>query len=454
MMVIVAESDENYRDWLCTALHELDNPFVVAEDFSDLMTQLQRHGESIVLLDDMFHEKGPLATLGLIHLYGYSPKVVLLSNQNSPQLEMTADRMEFHSQIRRASSLDDLKGSLAAAFRSTRSCYGPEMLGNSSPIKELRDIIDHVADSDASVMIVGESGTGKELVAQAVHNCSQRATQDFVPVNMAALPDSLVESVLFGHEKGAFTGADSRQAGLCQHADRGTLFLDEIGEMSRELQPKLLRFLQSQTVQRVGAARIEKVDTRIISATNRTIEELVQHGVLREDLFFRLHVIPIHVPALRDRRDDIPLLANAFLARKQGARKQPLSFSPECLDLFYDYSWPGNIRQLENMVERMSVMAKDDVIEATEFKRECSCLAGVSKNGYASNGNGNSHSAELEQFGERVLTRMESAERRAIIDALDQMAGNVSEAAAFLGVGTATMYRKIRTLEIPKPGQA
>jgi DNA-binding NtrC family response regulator len=324
------------------------------------------------------------------------------------------------------------------------------MIGDCSPIKELRDTVEHVAATDAVVMIIGETGTGKELVAQAIHNCSPRAADNFVPVDLSALPDNLVESVLLGHEKGAFTGAESRRAGLCHHADQDTLFLDEIGEMSRDLQPKLLRFLQTHAVQRVGSPQDELVGTRIVSATNRTVEELLQCGLLREDIFFRLHVIPIHVPALRDRKDDIPVLANALLTRTQTAARRHLSFSSACLDMFYSYSWPGNIRQLQNVVERMAVMARGDVIEATEFELERSSVVGAWQNGQTSNASGNMHSAERNKLGERLLTRMETAERRLIIDALQQTGGCVTEAAAFLGVGTATIYRKIRSLEIRK----
>ncbi|MEQ9407008.1 MAG: sigma-54 dependent transcriptional regulator [Fuerstiella sp.] len=455
--VLVAEKETSYSDWLGTALCELGCESMLLRDQQELYSALEENNRATLVLDADFHSNGPLSALGLLQLSGFCPQVILLTDNDSEDLAIRAARMGVQCVINRRSDLGQLKKALAAVLEkpAVRSCSGSPIVGNSSAVKELRDVIRNVAATDAAVMIMGESGTGKELVAQAIHNCSQRAAQEFVPVNMAALPESLFESVLFGHERGAFTGADSRQSGLCHHAHMGTLFLDEIAEMNRDLQPKLLRFLQEYTVQRVGAARSEMVDARIVSATNRSVEQLVRTGILREDLFFRLHVIPIHVPPLRERRDDVPLLAEAFLARSCRQTGRRLSFTSECLEMFYDYSWPGNIRQLENLIERMVIMAKGDVIDAGAFRHECDSLAFSPQNGHQTNGHyNNGHSGsripEPKILGDRTLTRMESAERQLIIDALRQHDGNVTAAAEYLGLGQATVYRKIRTLEIPK----
>ncbi len=450
--VLVADSDEGYRQWLVNACNEWGYDPTGVEDYESLVNELDCSEDSIVILDADFHPAGCLAALGQLHLDGFGPRVIFVSNDQSSETGERALKMGATAYINGSSDLQLLKKTLVAVQNSAPSrtnCSWP-LLGRSPAMKELREMIRNVAASDASVMIIGESGTGKELVARAIHDCSPRASQEFVPVNMAALPGSLIESVLFGHEKGAFTGADQRQGGICEYAHEGTLFLDEIGEMDRDLQPKLLRFLQSYTVQRIGSTRFQKVDARIISATNRNVQELVQSGLLREDLYFRLHVIPIHVPPLRERKEDIPLLANCFLRRKCRQMYRNLSLSPELLDRLTEYSWPGNIRQLENFIERIVVMAKGDVIGLEALPPEW--FSGSVTEG-AMQKRSTQFVADLDEpiiVKDRQLTRMESAERQIIIEALGRNEGVVSATARFLGLGPATIYRKIRSLEIPK----
>lgn len=450
--VLVAEGDESYRQWLVSALGEWGYQAVIAHDHDGLVAELERDDQATVFLDYRFGSNEPMSAYGQLLLDGFAPRVIFLGNDAKPQIAQRAMKMGAHAFLERLSNLEVAKKTLASVVGSspTRLTGGSPLLGNSAAMKELRDLIRNVVVSDAAVMILGESGTGKELVARAIHDCSHRASEEFVPVNMGGLPENLVESILFGHEKGAFTGADLTHGGLCEHAHQGTLFLDEIGEMSRELQPKLLRFLQNHSVQRVGSTQIRKVDTRIISATNRTIDELVGSGLLRKDLYFRLYVVPIIVPPLRERADDIPLLATAFLSRKCREMRRQLSFSDEALSLLCEYNWPGNIRQLENFVERMIVLAKGEIIDADALPREWF------SRGFVAAGGGNGHSpmpcctSEPVTINNRQLTRMESAERHLIIDALHRNNGVVSAAARFLGLGQATIYRKIRSFEIPK----
>ncbi|MBT8341790.1 MAG: sigma-54-dependent Fis family transcriptional regulator, partial [Desulfatitalea sp.] len=242
--------------------------------------------------------------------------------------------------------------------------------GGTPPIKSLREAISKVAPSDSWVLIKGENGTGKELVARNIHHLSSRSSKPLIAVNCAAIPEELIESELFGHEKGAFTGANSKKIGKFQLADKGTLFLDEIGDMSLKTQAKILRVLQERQFQRVGGSRTLTVDVRVIAATNKDLEEEIAQGAFREDLYYRLNVVPIEVPSLKNRTGDIALLLNVFLdeaARQDRTTKKKIS--PEALALMQNYNWPGNVRELKNLAERLAIMVSDEVITAEHLPR-------------------------------------------------------------------------------------
>ncbi|MBL8820752.1 MAG: sigma-54-dependent Fis family transcriptional regulator, partial [Planctomyces sp.] len=333
--ILVGTRDENQQSWLRNALREWGYPATTVTSPDELAAELERCSQNVVVvLDDDFYPDGPVAALASLLLDGFAVPVLFLGDPPADKVVERTSKMgavafsAVDSELKEfRHCLNHLEGCCEARLE-----LGVPLLGRSSAIRELRDLIRNVAVSNAPVMITGESGTGKELVARAIHDLGVRALQEFVPVNVAALPETLIESMLFGHEKGSFTGADQRQGGYCERAHRGTLFLDEIGEMNRDLQPKLLRFLQNLTVQRIGATTSQKVDVRIISATNRDVKQLIDYGLLREDLFFRLHVIPVYVPPLRERRDDIPLLANAFLKRKCPPWRNKLSISEDLME--------------------------------------------------------------------------------------------------------------------------
>lgn len=248
---------------------------------------------------------------------------------------------------------------------------GRDLLGGSRAIRDVLALINRVAATDANILIYGESGTGKELVARAIHQRSQRAAQPFVPVDCASLPDALLESELFGHEKGAFTGAYAAKPGLFEVAHGGTVFLDEVSSMSPTLQSRLLRVLQERHVRRVGGARYTDVDVRMIAASNQGLEEACQAGTFREDLYYRLNVIPIQLPPLRERDGDVELLAQEFLSRFMAKHRQlygamPM-FAPDALTLLRNYPWPGNVRELQNVIERASALADGPLIQAEHF---------------------------------------------------------------------------------------
>jgi two-component system response regulator HydG len=301
------------------------------------------------------------------------------------------------------------------------------IIGNSLPIRQLLDMVKQVAPSHATILLQGESGTGKELVARAVHNWSGRVNKPFIALNCAALPESLLEAELFGHEKGSFTGATARRQGRFELADSGTLFLDELGEMSPQVQVKLLRVLQGGEFERVGGTQTIKVDTRIVAATNKDLKTEVAAGRFREDLFYRLNVISLQLPPLRDRRDDIPLLAQHFIAtysEKNGKRLSGLT--RDALAALTGWRWPGNVRELENAIERAVVLSRGDAITIDDLPPHL-------KEG----------EPETRQIVIPIGTPLEEVERRLIQETLNAVKGDKRLAAQLLGIATRTIYRKL-----------
>ncbi len=244
---------------------------------------------------------------------------------------------------------------------------GHYIIGHSKPMQEVFSIIDKISKSNATALLLGESGTGKELVARAIHESSERSDKAFIKINCAALPETLLESELFGHEKGAFTGAHAIRPGRFELADGGTIFLDEIGEMPLSLQAKMLRVLQEKQFERIGGTKTFKVDVRIVAATNVSLEEAVSQGNFRADLYYRLNVVPIVLPPLRERKDDIPLLFNHFLVKSNKRNSKDLKMTSDLLDFLTSYSWPGNVREMQNLVERMVILAEGDKITVNDL---------------------------------------------------------------------------------------
>jgi len=303
------------------------------------------------------------------------------------------------------------------------------IVGKSPPMQELLEMISYVATTEATVLITGESGTGKELVAAALHENSDRHDGPFVKVNCAALADTLLESELFGHEKGAFTGADRRREGKFVQADRGTLFLDEIGETTQAMQVKLLRVLQEHELQRVGGEDTIKVDVRILAATNRDLASEVKAGNFREDLYYRLNVVTLAVPPLRERRGDIPLLIDYFVQKfAEKNRRTVESVTPRCMELLVSYGWPGNVRELENAIERGVILMRGDQLS------EKSLPLPIQKQ---------------EREGEIVApSSLQEAERLLILQTLEESGGNKSEAARRLGITRKTLQNKLQRYDL------
>jgi len=289
-----------------------------------------------------------------------------------------------------------------------------------------------VAAADSTVLIQGESGTGKELAAHAIHTNSPRASKAFVPVNCAALTETLLESELFGHEKGAFTGAIAQKKGKLEIAQGGTVFLDEIGEMAAPLQARLLRFLQDHKIERVGGTRVLDLDVRVIAATNRNLDEAIANGIFRADLYHRLNVVTITMPSLRERSEDIPLLASYFAAKYAKACKRSVGgISPDARTLLQSYDWPGNVRELENAIERAVVMGATDSIEIEDLPERILESAKDAKLPSA-----------------KYYEAVKQAKRELILKAIDQAGGNYTEAAKHLGVHPNNLHRLIRSLDL------
>jgi DNA-binding NtrC family response regulator len=313
------------------------------------------------------------------------------------------------------------------------------IIGESRPMKNLFQTIERVAASDhGNVLLKGESGTGKELVARAIHDLSPgRSQQNFVPVNCAAIPDDLLESELFGYEKGAFTGANRAKKGRLQHADKGTLFLDEIGDMKPGLQAKLLRVLQEQSFEPVGSVKSIEIDVRVIAATNRDLIQAVQDGVFREDLYYRLSVIPVTLPPLRERPDDIPHLVEKFLLMYNRGRKNvPLGFTPQALEKLKLHDWPGNVRELQNLVQRMCILHSGDTVDVDSLPEKFQRLGGTDAEA------ADNPTREAEPIDFHTMTS--EFENRLILKALYSTDWNKKEAARMLNMKRTTLLEKIK----------
>ena len=341
--------------------------------------------------------------------------------------------------------------SLALSVKRLRSALGEKtvlgsIVGQSRPMRELAQQVTRVLESDVAVCIFGESGTGKELVARAIHNGGPRKHGPFVAINCAGIPESLQESELFGHERGAFTGATQMRRGRFEQAHGGTLFLDELGEMSLATQAALLRTLQERTIRRVGGAVETPVDVRIVCATHRDLRDEVEAGRFREDLYFRLVVYPIHLPPLRQRKEDIPVLVGHFLRKlSSDVGRRVERIEPEALDALMRHSWPGNVRELENVVHRSLLACSSDVVKLSDLPADirCGVLPALPP---APDRPGGGRWAE--EFPEDEVVPLRELERRAIQHALKVTQGSVSKAAKMLGIGERTLYRKIKEYEL------
>jgi two-component system NtrC family response regulator len=395
-----------------------------------VLTDLRMPGRTGIDLVDDLRRVNPEVPVIVMTAFGtVATAVEAMKRGAADYLTKPIDLDELEVLIARTLERRALVSENAELRRQVESRYRLEGLETANArMQQAINVAARAAESRATILIRGESGTGKELLARAIHYASPRARRPLVAVNVAALPETLLESELFGHERGAFTGADRERRGRFELADGGTLFLDEIGDLPRSLQVKLLRVLQEQTVERVGASRAITVDVRIIAATHRDLEALIRAGEFREDLYYRLNVVSIDLPPLRDRREDVPLLVDHFLRRFAGERTPPVTgVSREALDLLLKYAYPGNVRELENLIHRAVVLARGPLVTTADLPAPVAEAAPEADAGAGT-------------FVERV-TRFE---RQLIVDALGRAGGVQTQAARLLGMSERHLRYKLK----------
>ena len=345
--------------------------------------------------------------------------------ENYKQRSLKIKELEY-----RAKQADALQEQVKEVFDTA------SMVGASSGLKKITEVIQKAAPTDSTIMIYGETGTGKELIARSVHENSSRKNGPFVAIHCAALTKTLLESELFGHEKGAFTGADSQRKGRFESADGGTVFLDEIGEITEDIQVKLLRVLQEKQVQRVGGNQVISVDVRVVTATNKNLTQLVKEGKFREDLYYRLNVIPVTVPPLRERMGDVPVLAEHFLGKFNKQLGKSLTFSKSAMDHLCKYDWPGNVRELQNILERTIILSSGPEIEADDLKLNIDDALKVERVDIAAAPNTS------------VRHDIQKNEIEKLTQALHQASGNLSEAARNLGIARSTLFDRLKKYKL------
>jgi two-component system nitrogen regulation response regulator NtrX len=439
--ILLVDDEANIRRMLGALLR--DEGFTVAEAPNGNAALLQVDGvDPQVILLDLLMPPGPdgLDTLARLRERGRATPVIMMSGKAQLTDAVRAVKLGAFQFLEKPLAPEAVLVTVRAALELNRAraenrtlqaelARRGTLVGESAAMRQVRALIERVGPTEARVLITGESGTGKELVAAALHAASRRSERPFVTVNCAAIPRDLVESEMFGHERGSFTGATERRLGRFELAHGGTLFLDEIGDLSAEAQAKLLRTLETGELQRIGAEGTVRVDVRTISATNRRLDEEVANGEFREDLYFRLNVFPIHLPPLRERLEDLPMLV-AHLAERVRPRNAA-SFTPAALEALASYAWPGNIRELANLVERLSILSGPTV--------DAGAVRQVLPGGGAAAG-------PAVVLGRPLSEALDDYERALIAAALTQAEGNVAEAARVLRTDRANLYRRMRRL--------
>lgn len=438
--ILVVDDEQVHRYMLCTMFREWGYNCIEADDGDTAVSVVERRDFDAVLMDVKMARMSGLEAFARINELKPTLPVIIMTAYSSVDDAVDLMKRGAHDYLTKPLDFERLKLTLMRALdhrrveerkREPRAEPGQldtQIIGDSPEMAELLEMVSYVAPTEATVLITGESGTGKELVAETLHRNSERSTKPFVRVNCAALAENLLESELFGHEKGAFTGADRQRDGTFMQADEGTLFLDEIGETSAAMQVKLLRVLQEGELQRVGGDQTIHVDVRIIAATNRDLETEVERGSFREDLYYRLNVVTLEVPPLRRRQGDIELLAESFIARfAEKNRRTVESVSREFMLHLGAYQWPGNVRELENAIERAVILMRGN--QLTEKSLPLAIQKHIQEN--------------PQSTGSKPAT-LQEAEKQLIIQTLKETGGNKSEAARRLGITRKTLQNKLQ----------
>ncbi len=445
--LLLVDDEESFRKLVGKELARAGYAVDTAGGLEEARQLLARKTFHLVVLDVRMPDGSGLDLLKEIREASPTTEVVMLTAYGTVQEAIRAMKEGAHDFLTKPCKLGELeavldkaiekqnleRGNTALQLEVDRLQPADRFVGNTHGVRELLRMVARVADTESTVLIRGESGAGKELVARAVHRQSKRARQPFVVVDCASLHENLLQSELFGHEKGAYTGAIRLKHGLFEVADRGTMFLDEIAEITPPLQVKLLRVLETGTFRRVGGTVDIKVDVRVIAATNRSLETMMKEGAFREDLYYRLNVFSVHIPPLRERRDDIPLLVEFFIRNSSIVPKRTVRVSPEGMQVLQRYLWPGNVRELENVIERALILCDGGVIEPEHLPMGVRLTPAFGDNGDS-----------------KELPTLDEVERRYIKRVLDECKGHRQKAAAILGISERNLYRKLKELEQPQ----
>jgi len=465
--LLVVDDEANMRTVLTGLLSREGYVVEAAANGRAALETLERSGGNVhaVLTDLRMPEMDGMTLLEEIGRRYPGRPVVMLTAHGTVDTAVEAMKVGAFDFVTKPFNADELRAVMAKAVNTARAemdavepMHGGTvdakgkfgMIGVSKPMQEIYEILDKVADTPTTVLITGESGTGKELVAQALHEHSSRAHRPFIRVNCAAIPQTLIESELFGHEKGAFTGAIASKPGRFELADKGTLFLDEIAEIPTEMQVKLLRAIQESSFERVGGLKTLKVDVRLIAATNRNLQQEVEEGRFREDLFYRLNVIPIHLPPLRERPADIPMLVSHMLERFNGRLKKGVThLSNEAIAAFKSYGWPGNVREMENVLERLVLFCEGEEISLDLLPDELRSGSAALAAGAAAN------APRLDRdltgrvsMKELVRETTAQLEKELIVQALEQTGGNVTRASQLLMISRKSLQNKMKEFNL------
>ena len=445
--ILIVDDEKDMRDSLRDLLTRDEYQVDVSSNGDEALRLYKNKTYDLVISDIIMPEMDGIALLKKLKDFDQEASVILITGYSSIQGAISAIKLGAEDYFTKPFKAIEIKKVIRRIYdnkylskRTEQLTQGilrsefSEIIGNSKVIRDLKEEINTVADSEVSVLVTGESGTGKELVARAIHQASSRKDRPFVPINCAAVPNDLLESEFFGHEKGAFSGALKRKYGIFEVADTGTLFLDEIGEMPLHLQSKLLRTVETKKIRRIGGTDEIDIDIRILCSTNRDLKQEIKKGNFREDLYFRLATFNIHIAPLKARREDIPILIDNFVRKK---RIKKLEISIETKNFLYNYNWPGNVRELENVLERLILIAKGNLIIPDHLPIEI-------------RNQDQENTSFIEQITriEKDIEPLENIEKKYIIKAYKHYHGNKAKTAKKLGIGLKTLYRKLEKYQI------
>lgn len=440
--ILVVDDDTAHRTMLKTLLGGWGYVVSEADDGSTAIEKVHKRPFDLIIMDIRMLKISGLEALYEIKTFNPAIPVIIMTAYSSVETAVEAIKKGAYDYLIKPLDFDKLRLTIERAMehirlkeenRILRESLGKQfdtqnIIGRSTAMTKLLQTVARVAPSEAGVLISGESGTGKELIADAIHYNSHRKEGPFIKINCAAITETLLESELFGHEKGAFTGADRRKDGCFLQAHKGSIFLDEISEMPLTMQVKLLRVLQEREITRVGGETVIRVDVRIITASNKNLDDLIKEGLFREDLYYRLNVVSLEVPSLRERREDIPLLSQHFLKTFAAKNNKPVKgFTPQLMDCLVRHDWPGNVRELMNAVERGVVLTRNEYLDIED-------IPFVLKD----------HQNNLEEMPGLNNISLEEIERKTILKTLESVEGNKSEAARRLGITRKTLHKKLK----------